>query len=461
MVTVAKLNAQRKSSGLPLIRYEIRKLSEEDLRDLREAYQALYEISEAAEGDSRGYWAVARGHGYDQALCHNDNRIFLTWHRAYVYAFEKALSEALKTVRGDEQLELTLPYWDWTIFDPAKDADNGIPNAINDDNYTAEDGSIQPNPLRRAKSLYRIRSLSLSGEDEYTNRYPTQFRSEITQLANDVSGYMDIDDYGTFNDDFDWGAHGTIHVLVGGRDFSSPLPGRNGDMSRVVSAAYDPIFWLHHCMVDKVFYDWQQRHPSANVPEHVKNTVVYGGLTGNDVLDAENQLRYVYSSEAPITLFSEPMEDGEEQEEVMTLEISAQTLGSQFRSARLDFHQLKPPIESYFLRAYIDNPEADASTPRSDSSFAGQLVLFGHGDCYGAPGHCNPNSQGRDKYDLRRKHPLRSKSTHYSINITKALKHARENGNEIHTLRLIAINGDGEQVSVSNLWFSNFSIVIN
>ncbi len=184
-------------------------------------------------------------------------------------------------------------------------------------------------------------------------------------------------------------------------------------------------------------------------------------MTGTDVLDAENKLRYVYSSEAPIILSSEPIEEPKAEKEVMTLEIPVQTIGSQFRSARLDFHQLKPPIESYFLRTYIDNPKADASTPRRDSSFAGQLVLFGHGDCYGVPGHCNPNTQGRDKYDLRRKHPLRSKSTRYSIDITKALKHARENGNSTHTLRLIAINSDGEQVPVSNLQFTNFSIVIN
>lgn len=221
MVTVAKLNAQRKASGLPLVRYEIRKLSDEDLIDLRDAYQELYTISDVASGDSRGYWAIARGHGYDQQLCHSDDRLFLTWHRAYVYSFEKALSEALKRIRNDEQLELTLPYWDWTIFDPAKDAENGIPRAINDDTYTAADGSTQPNPLRRAKSLFRIEAFSLTGDDEYTNRYPSQFRAEIPSLAEDVSQYMDIDAYSDFNSDFDGGAHGLVHVLVGGR---MPVP---------------------------------------------------------------------------------------------------------------------------------------------------------------------------------------------------------------------------------------------
>ena len=460
MVTVAKLNAQRKASGLPLVRYEIRKLSEEDLIDLRDAYQALYDISDAAEGDSRGYWAMARGHGYDQALCHNDNRIFLTWHRAYVYSFEKSLSEALKTSRGDDQLELTLPYWDWTIFDPEKDAENGIPRAINDDTYTAADGSTQPNPLRRAKSLFRIRSLSLTGDDEYTNRYPARFRQEISSLADDVAGYMEISSYSNFNDDFDRGAHGLLHVFVGGSDASSPLNG-GGDMSQVVSAAYDPIFWLHHSMVDKVFYDWQQNHPDANVSDHVKETVIYGGLTGNEVLDAEEGLRYIYSSEAPMALSPEPMEAQMPQEEVLSLSIASQSMGTEFQTAQLDFHQLKPPVNSHIVKAFIDNPNATAETPRSDPSFAGHLVLFGHGDCYGAPGHCNPRIQGRDAYDLRKKHPLRSDKTRYSIDITKALNHARQNGSTSHTMSIVVSDANGAQVPLSNLQFANVSVVMN
>jgi hypothetical protein len=25
----------------------------------------------------------------------------------------------------------------------------------------------------------------------------------------------------------------------------------------------DPIFWLHHCMLDKVWADWQERYPDV------------------------------------------------------------------------------------------------------------------------------------------------------------------------------------------------------
>ncbi|MEP5089686.1 MAG: tyrosinase family protein, partial [Paracoccaceae bacterium] len=124
MTTIAKLNFERKQAGLPLIRFDLVRLNPQDVEDLRDAYAALYEISDIAVGDRRGFAALARGHGYDQDLCHDDNRIFLTWHRSYLYSFEKALNTALKWKREDDDLELTLPYWDWTSHKTATHASN-------------------------------------------------------------------------------------------------------------------------------------------------------------------------------------------------------------------------------------------------------------------------------------------------------------------------------------------------
>ena len=85
MTTIAKLNFLRKRAGLPLIRFDLLKLRQQDIQDLRDAYAGMYEISEAAPGDSRGYFAHARGHGYDLDLCHDDDRLFLTWHRYLLF----------------------------------------------------------------------------------------------------------------------------------------------------------------------------------------------------------------------------------------------------------------------------------------------------------------------------------------------------------------------------------------
>lgn len=444
MVSIANLNGRRKAAGLPLIRFNLRRLQAEDIQDLRDAYSAMYEISETAPGDRRGYWALARGHGYDEDLCHNDSRVFLTWHRAYAYMFEKALNSALQWKRGDSSLQLTLPFWDWTTFDAATDATNGIPRLLDDPTYTDASGVSRPNPLYSARSMYRIVSQNLQGAQQFTSRYPGRFRAEIPNLAADVARYLDNPEFARFSNDFNSGAHGAIHVRVGGADPASPLPRQTGDMTQVVSAAYDPIFWLHHAMVDKIWFDWQTAHGNSTVPQHVVDTVVYGGLTGGDVIDAEGTLLYIYSDQEVETA----VEDGGTVEEdaasvdetkatvdaaaaappagapapVTSVRVEIGDVMGPFKRAQLDFHQLHPPKGSYELRAFLNNPSAGEATETSDPSYAGRLMLFGHGDCHGAKGHCNPTLETRDVYDLRPKHPLRFQKTRYIMDVTRALR---------------------------------------
>lgn len=79
-----------------------------------------------------------------------------------------------------------------------------------------------------------------------------------------------------WNGDLDIGAipvislespHNSIHLAVGGLDLPtqpdsdySPIDGANGDMGENDTAALDPIFYFHHCFVDRVFWLWQKKH---------------------------------------------------------------------------------------------------------------------------------------------------------------------------------------------------------
>lgn len=46
---------------------------------------------------------------------------------------------------------------------------------------------------------------------------------------------------------------------------------------------------------------------------------------------------------------------------------------------------------SYEGRIFLNNSDADDTTGRSlENGYAGSYFVFGHGDCYGAPGHCGP-----------------------------------------------------------------------
>jgi tyrosinase len=58
--------------------------------------------------------------------------------------------------------------------------------------------------------------------------------------------------------------HNSIHLAVGGCDIPnydrSAIEGANGDMGENDTAGLDPIFYFHHCFVDRVFWLWQKRH---------------------------------------------------------------------------------------------------------------------------------------------------------------------------------------------------------
>ena len=54
--------------------------------------------------------------------------------------------------------------------------------------------------------------------------------------------------------------HDGIHVWVGGI---------GGDMASVPFATWDPIFWSHHCMIDRLWWLWQLRHGINNIPSEL------------------------------------------------------------------------------------------------------------------------------------------------------------------------------------------------
>ena len=77
---------------------------------------------------------------------------------------------------------------------------------------------------------------------------------------------------------------------------------------------------------------------------------------------------------------------------------------------------------SYEGRIFLNNTKATNQTKRnSKSGYAGSFFVFGHGDCYGAPGHCGP-PQLRLPYDTT---PLPdSVPIEIHLDISDALKEA-------------------------------------
>jgi len=66
-------------------------------------------------------------------------------------------------------------------------------------------------------------------------------------------------------------------------------------MVQLFWAAYDPIFWPHHYMIDRLWWMWQNRHGIATTPEEIMEIeLVPFGKKVREVLDI-NELGCEYA----------------------------------------------------------------------------------------------------------------------------------------------------------------------
>jgi tyrosinase len=100
---------------------------------------------------------------------------------------------------------------------------------------------------------------------------------------DDVASVLDDTDFASFSDRLEQ-LHDDVHVWVG------------GDMRQVTTAAYDPLFFAHHCMIDRIWYLWQVRHGNGGVPNALLDLeLIPFGKRFRDVLDVQ-ALGYEYAA---------------------------------------------------------------------------------------------------------------------------------------------------------------------
>lgn len=152
---------------------------------------------------------------------------FLPWHRIFITFFEELVQA--------EDPDVTLPYWDWyeeTSWDDThelfEDASSGSMGLFG---YTIIEAGSPWNYTRTFPSIFSNWNPNESD--------PDLSETSVTDFSDDIEGED--------NDE----PHNYGHAFVGGTMNSRPSPG-------------DPIFYLHHSMVDKVWGDWFRQHPTTN-----------------------------------------------------------------------------------------------------------------------------------------------------------------------------------------------------
>ncbi|MFJ5932822.1 tyrosinase family protein [Streptomyces sp. NPDC093071] len=206
---------------------------------------------------------------------------FLPWHRRFLLDFEAALKSVDPTV--------TLPYWDWTADRTARSS-LWAPDFLGGTGR-ARDGQVTDGPFARAGNRWPI-TVRVDGRDFLRRDLGADGRQLPTRAEVDSVLAMETYDTAPWNSASDgfrnhlegWrgvNLHNRVHVWVGGQMATGVSPN-------------DPVFWLHHAFVDKLWADWQARHPgSAYLPAAGTRNVVdlhdtmrpWNDVTPADMLD--------------------------------------------------------------------------------------------------------------------------------------------------------------------------------
>lgn len=218
--------------------------------------------------------------------------LFLPWHRWYVQMYENALKDKCG-YKG------TSPYWNWasdssnvkmsTIFDPDPKGGLGEWGLPSQDVHVQDGGFGVYTTFRLSYPSYH--TLRRNFTIQPFIGLPLQFFPDQELLANSSFTpevvhdlvYGHAGDFKGFQMGFEsfTGAHGSVHLILGG-DLGGICPSDSTDCQPGPTfSANEPIFWLHHAMVDKVWYDWQnanelnQRAFEGGSIQMIDNIIVY------------------------------------------------------------------------------------------------------------------------------------------------------------------------------------------
>jgi len=175
--------------------------------------------------------------------CEHNTWHFLPWHRMYLYFFERILRKA----SGNPAF--ALPYWNY-----ANPAHRELPISF-------RDPASETNPLYVAARSPLVNALTLSAEERqflqrWWNSVPKGIDDAFRQQNFLATGGISFGGAPDSEQERVKGglelAHDTIHGIVG----FNPVTEERGWMASVAMAAHDPLFWLHHANIDRLWKRW-------------------------------------------------------------------------------------------------------------------------------------------------------------------------------------------------------------
>ena len=181
--------------------------------------------------------------------CEHGTWYFVAWHRMYVLYFEQIVRSMVVSLGGPT--DWALPYWNYT---PADLGNPSIPDAFRDPRsplyvwerrvtpYNVNAGARLPDSVTAIASTMATPSFLVG-----PMVHPAMgFGGQVTSPIHLNSGFGALERQ----------PHNVVHDAVGGT---------YGWMADVNFAAQDPIFWLHHSNIDRLWASWNRLRPNTSL----------------------------------------------------------------------------------------------------------------------------------------------------------------------------------------------------
>ena len=197
---------------------------------------------------------------------------FLGWHRRYLLAFEAALQKADQVLRPAAKTKLGVPYWRW---------EDGIPKWMEGFLPAPDPGTKKPVPAR--KDAAPPDKANKADVGLIVTKFQIQ-KPNVPQANDYVKFTYGVEGWGLRPDGTSLPAHNHGHAWVG------------GIMNNTSSSPTDPIFWMHHAEVDRIWQVWRKTNPTVAPPLQGADRIMDPWAESyDDLLDTE-KLGYSYDS---------------------------------------------------------------------------------------------------------------------------------------------------------------------
>ncbi len=238
-----------------------------------------------------GYWDA----------CQHQSWYFLPWHRAYIAMFEAVVAASVAKQGGPA--DWALPYWNYSEDTTTNPNARSLPAAFA--------GKTRPDGTQNYLSSARGASLNLS--DGVVSLSAVSIKAFGGPPGGGAPGFGGPKDgpfhFGSIDGALEMVPHNVVHGAIG------------GFMGDPETAALDPIFWLHHCNIDRLWEVWRNQGPGSGWRDStwLAQTFDFHDASGNaitiackDMLDTTKLMHgYSYDSTPVATAMIDPNATGD------------------------------------------------------------------------------------------------------------------------------------------------------